>query len=77
MHPNTLIASQGLPTTRQGDTRFYGPVELSAGGQTFAPLEFVVLPLQLPRDFDGMLGTNFFTNYIVCLDYQRREVRVR
>jgi hypothetical protein len=77
MLSNSLIASRGLATTRQGDTPFYGPVELSVGKRTFAPLEFVVLPLQLPRDFDGMLGANFFKNHVVCLNYQRGEVRVR
>jgi predicted aspartyl protease len=77
MLPNTLIASRRLATTRQGDTPFYGPVELTVGKRVFAPLEFVVLPLQLPRDFDGMLGANFFKNHVVCLNFQRREVRVR
>jgi hypothetical protein len=77
MLPNTLIADRRLTTTLRGDTPFFGPVELSGGGRTFAPLEFVVLPLDLPRDFDGMIGANFFMNHIVCLDYQRREVRVR
>ena len=37
-----------------------------------------MLPLQLPSDFDGMLGANFFMDrYLFCLDvHQRREVRV-
>jgi hypothetical protein len=77
MLPNTLIADRRLTTTLRGDTPFFGPVDLSGGGRAFAPLEFVVLPLNLPRDFDGMIGANFFTNHIVCFDYQRREVRVR
>jgi hypothetical protein len=77
MLPKTFIAARRLATTLQGQTPFYGPVELSGGGQTFTPLQFVVLPLQLPSDFDGILGTNFFMNHTVCLDYQRREVRVR
>ena len=77
MLPNTLIADRRLATTLKGQTPFYGPVELSGGGRTFTPLEFVVLPLHVPRDFDGMLGANFFMNHTVCLDYQRREVRVR
>lgn len=77
MLPNTLATRRGLATTRKGDTPFYGPVELSVGKRIFAPVEFVILPLQLPRDFDGMLGANFFKNHVVCLNYQRREVRVR
>jgi hypothetical protein len=77
MLPDTLIADRRLATTLRGDTAFYGPVELSGGGRTFTSLEFVVLPLHLPGDFDGMIGANFFMNHIVCLDYQRREVRVR
>jgi hypothetical protein len=77
MLPNTFASSRNLATARRGETPFYGPVELSAGSRIFAPLEFVVLPLELPRDFDGMLGKNFFMEHVVCLDFQRREVRVR
>jgi hypothetical protein len=40
-------------------------------------MEFVILPLKLPGDFEGMLGRNFFENHVVCLDYKRREIRVR
>jgi hypothetical protein len=50
---------------------------LSAASQDFGPLEFVVLPLKLPGDFEGILGGNFFERHVVCLDYQRREIRVR
>jgi hypothetical protein len=77
MLPDTLVANRGLSTTLRGKTPFYGPVALSVGGRTFMPLEFVVLPLHLPRDFDGMIGANFFMSHVVCLDYRRREVRVR
>ena len=58
-------------------TKFLRPTTLSAAGRKFAPLEFVVLPLRLSTDFDGMLGRDFFDQHLVCLDYQRREVRVR
>jgi hypothetical protein len=49
---------------------------LSAAGQEFGPVEFVVLPLKLTADFDGMLSRNFFEQHVVCLDYVRREVRL-
>lgn len=48
-----------------------------AAGQEFGPLEFVVFPLELPKDFQGVLGGNFFPEHVVCLDYEKREVRVR
>lgn len=56
---------------------FYRSDTLSVAGREMGPLEFVVLPVQLPEDFDGMLGHDFFVRHIVCLDYQRREIRVR
>jgi hypothetical protein len=72
----SLVASRRLATIVRGETSFYRPAKLGAAGQEFGPLEFVVLPLQLP-DFDGMLGANFFADRVVCLDWEKREVRVR
>jgi AraC-like DNA-binding protein len=31
----------------------------------------------LPRDFEGILGGNFFEHHVVCLDDRRREIRAR
>ena len=71
-----VVASQRAETMVRGQTSFYRPTKLTAAGRDFAPLEFVVLPLQLP-DFQGMLGANFFSDHVVCLDWKKREVRVR
>ena len=72
----SLVASRRLETITRGQTTFYRPTKLTAAGRDFGPLEFVVLPLQLP-DFDGMLGANFFSDHVVCVDWKKREVRVR
>jgi hypothetical protein len=76
MLPETLAASLRLPTITRGpgSPPFYESAALSAGGYDFGPLEFVILPLMPPTDFQGMLGWNFFMHHVVCLDYRRREV---
>ena len=71
-----LVANRRLETIVRGQSSFYRPARLSAAGRDFGPLEFVVLPLQLP-DNHGMLGANFFSDHVVCLDWKQREVRVR
>jgi hypothetical protein len=73
----SLAASLRLETIDRDQTSFYTPTRLSAAGQQFGPMEFVVLPLQLPGDFQGILGANFFSDHVVCLDWEKREVRVR
>jgi predicted aspartyl protease len=55
---------------------FYNTKHLIVGGSDFGPLEFVVLPLELPSDFEGMLGYNAFAGRVVCLNYGRSELRV-
>lgn len=79
MLPETIAGKLRLATVTRGPNspKFYQPKTLSAAGQDLGPLEFVVLPLKLPKDFDGVLGGNFFEHHVVCLDYQRREIRVR
>jgi hypothetical protein len=76
MLPETLAARLRLPTITRGagSPPFYESAVLSAGGHDFGPLEFVILPLVPPGDFQGMLGWNFFMHHVVCLDYRRREV---
>lgn len=69
MQLQTIVRGPGSPN-------FYQSKMLSAAGQSFGPVEFVVLPLKLSGDFQGMLGRNFFEHHVVCLDYKRREVRV-
>lgn len=66
-----------LDLVTQGDTPFFRPGMISAAGQDFAPLEFVVLPVQPPADVQGFLGANFFSTHVVCMDYRRREILVR
>jgi hypothetical protein len=75
----TIAEKLRLATVTRGPNtpKFYQSKMLSAASQDFGPLEFVVLPLKLPGDFEGILGGNFFERHVVCLDYQRREIRVR
>ena len=79
MLPETTAGKLRLATVTRGpdSPKFYQSKTLSAAGQDLGPLEFVVLPLKLPGDFEGILGGNFFEHHVVCLDYQRREIRVR
>jgi hypothetical protein len=79
MLPETTAGKLRLATVTPGpDTpKFYRAKTLSAAGQELGPLEFVLLPLDLPKDFEGVLGGNFFAHRVVCLDYERREIRVR
>ena len=79
MLPETIAGKLRLATVTRGPNspKFYQSKTLSAAGQDLGPLEFVVLPLKLPSDFEGVLGGNFFEHHVVCLDYQRREIRVR
>jgi len=76
--PETIVDKLQLATVTRGQNspRFYQSKTLSAAGQDLGPLEFVVLPLELPKDFEGILGGNFFQHHVVCLDYKRREIRV-
>jgi hypothetical protein len=60
-----------------GSPRFFKSRSLEATGREFGPIEFVVLPLELPDGVDGMVGKDFFDNHVVCFDYGRSEVRVR
>ena len=79
MLPETTAEKLQLPTISRGPgpVRFYESANLSAAGHDFGPLEFVVLPLKLPGDFQGMLGLNFFAHHVVCLDYQGKRVFIR
>lgn len=72
-----LAKKQRLATLMRGRTSFYRAASFSAAGQEFGPVEFAVLPLDLPKDFDGLIGGNFFSDHVVCLDYERRQIRVR
>lgn len=76
MLSEALVESLQLETLVRGETHFHTPTRLVAAGQNFWPLEFVVLPLQLP-DFQGVIGANFFSDHVVCMDWKKREVRVR
>jgi len=79
MIPQATAKTLRLPTIARGPgpVRFYESTTLSAAGQDFGPLEFVILPLKLPGDFQGMLGRNFFMHHVVCLDYRRKKVFIR
>lgn len=77
MLPVAMAEKLRPATITRGTTEFYPSRMLAAAGQDFGPLEFVLLPLQRPKDFQGVLGANFFAKHVVCFDYARREVRVR
>lgn len=79
MLPAEVVTAHQLPVTPAVDRKpsFYNTKRLVIGGSNFGPLEFVVLPLQLPTDFEGMLGYNAFAKHVVCLNYGRGELRVR
>jgi hypothetical protein len=78
MLSQTIADRLKLPTVLRGPNspRFYQPRALLAAGQDFGPSEFVVLPLSLPPDFEGLLGSDFFHRHTVCFDYRRRLIRV-
>jgi predicted aspartyl protease len=77
MLPATTAEKLRLATTTRGNSTFWQAKVFSAAGHDFGPIEFVVQPANLPRDFEGLLGRNFFERHIVCLDYKRRAVWVR
>jgi hypothetical protein len=55
----------------------YNTGHLLLAGSDLGPLQFVVLPVQLPPEFDGLLGYNLLGKHVVCINYHRRVVRVR
>jgi hypothetical protein len=77
--PAGVVTAYQLPTTAAVGQKppFYNTKRLIIGGSDFGPLEFVVLPLELPSDFEGMLGYNVFARHVVCLNYGRSELRIR
>lgn len=75
--PEDLARDRNLALTLHDQTPFHQLGALTAAGQDFGPLEFVVLPVKPPEDFQVFLGANFFSNHVVCLDYKNREIRVR
>jgi hypothetical protein len=77
--PASVVAAHQLPVAPPAGTKppFYSTKQLIVGEADFGPLEFVVLPLRLPSDFDGLLGYNVFAKRVVCLNYERSELRVR
>jgi predicted aspartyl protease len=75
--PETIADKLRPAPTVRGNTRFWQADVLSAAGSDFGPVEFVLLPLKLPGDFQGVLGRNFLEHHLVCLDYKLREIRVR
>jgi hypothetical protein len=77
--PASVVTAYQLPVTPAVGQKppFYNTKRLITGGSDRGPLEFVVLPLELPSDFEGMLGYNVFANHVVCMNYGRSELRVR
>ena len=76
--PTSSAAAHGLKVDpAPGGPPVYDAPRLLLGGVDLGPLEFAVLPVQLPSEFDGVLGYNLLVHHVVCIDYRRGEVRVR
>jgi hypothetical protein len=77
--PAGVVTAYQLPVTPAVGTKppFYNTKRLLLGESDVGPLELAVLPMELPSDFEGMLGYNFFAKHVVCLNYGRSELRVR
>jgi len=77
--PASVVTAHQLSVTPAVGQKppFFNSKRLIIGGSDFGPLEFVVLPLGLPSEFEGVLGYNFFAEHVVCLNYGRNELRVR
>ena len=67
-----VVDARGLDS---GDERL--TTRLSLGAHSLGAHRMVVMDLPGVPDLDGLLGDNFFEHHRVCLDYGRREVRVR
>lgn len=74
-----VVTAHQLPITPPAGQKppLYSTKRLIIVGSDFGPLEFVVLPIELPGDLEGMLGYNVFAKHVVCLNYGRSELRVR
>jgi len=75
--PEALVKKLALETSSQSGTSFYKLESTVSAGHDLGSIEFVVLPAQPPEDFQVFLGSNFFRNRVVCLDYGRREILVQ
>jgi hypothetical protein len=76
--PTISAAEHRLKTDPDANgTRFYNATRLEMGGRDFGPLQFVVLPVSIPTEFEGLLGYNVFAKHVVCINYGLREVRIR
>lgn len=76
MLSDTVAEKLHLATATRGpdSPKFYRPQTLVAAGQNLTPVDFIVLPLKLPADFEGVIGGNFFEHRVVCLDYRTRKI---
>jgi hypothetical protein len=72
--PDTLVKGRNLETFLRGQQPFYGLRNMVAASNDLGPVEFVVLPVRPPEDFQVFLGWNFFSNRVVCVDYGNRQV---
>jgi hypothetical protein len=72
--PEWLVKERKLETVLHGQQPFYGLANVVAAKRELGPMEFVVLPVQPPADFQVFLGWNFFSNRVVCIDYENRQV---
>ena len=56
---------------------FFIPKRVMLARSNLGQIDFVVLPLDLPDEFDGLLGFNVFATHRVCLNFARSELRIR
>jgi hypothetical protein len=48
--------------------------QLLLGGANFGPIQFQIWDLALPPGFDGFIGSDFFAQHVVCLDFPRSQI---
>jgi len=69
----TFAEEQQLPI----EVPFYNSRRFEMSGQDFGPQQFVAIDALAPASIDGFIGYNFFMSHVVCIDPQKKVVRVR
>ena len=59
------------------DDVYYNSRRFTLGGKEFGPLRLAAVEFHAPPSVDGFIGSNFFSEHVVCIDPFERIVRVR
>jgi hypothetical protein len=76
--PTSILSKRFTETARShqsGDT--VTSKRLALGGADFGPLQFELDDLSLPPGFDGLVGYNFFTHHVVCMDFPGKRLLIQ